>query len=50
VGHRELTLATLAVVLPLAMLSWHLVEAPALRAARRWLTRRRPQAMAVPAL
>lgn len=39
VGHRELTLATLAVVLPLAMLSWHLVEAPALRAARRWLGR-----------
>ena len=28
-------------VLPLAMLSWHLVEAPALRATRRWMARRR---------
>jgi peptidoglycan/LPS O-acetylase OafA/YrhL len=35
-----LSLATLAVVLPLSMLSWHLVEAPAMRAARRWLGRR----------
>lgn len=39
VGPIGLSLATLAVVLPLAMLSWHLVEAPALRAARRWLGR-----------
>jgi peptidoglycan/LPS O-acetylase OafA/YrhL len=30
---------TLLVVLPLAMLSWHFVEAPAMRAARRWLRR-----------
>ncbi len=45
VGPVPLTLATLAVVLPLAMLSWHLVELPALRAARRWLGRRGPQAL-----
>jgi len=44
VGPVGLTLATLAVVLPLAALSWHLVERPALRAARRWLGRRAPQA------
>ncbi|UQA57871.1 hypothetical protein [Polyangium aurulentum] len=41
-GPVGLTLVTLAVVLPLAMLSWHLVEAPSLRAARRWLKRRAP--------
>jgi len=48
-GPVGLTLVTLAVVLPLAMLSWHLVEAPSLRAARRWLKRRAPQAVAVAA-
>jgi peptidoglycan/LPS O-acetylase OafA/YrhL len=35
---------TLLVVLPLAMLSWHFVEAPSMHAARRWL--RRPAASA----
>lgn len=45
VGPGALTLAAMAVVLPLAMLSWHLVEAPALRLARRWLSRGRIQAV-----
>lgn len=36
-GPGQLLASTLAVALPLAMLSWHLVEAPALAAARRWL-------------
>ncbi|MEX5744918.1 acyltransferase family protein [Massilia sp. X63] len=49
VGPVALTLATLALVLPLAMLSWHLVEAPALRAARRWLGRGTPQPVALAA-
>lgn len=31
---------TLAVLVPLVLLSWHCVEAPAMRAARRWLRRR----------
>lgn len=30
---------TLLVVVPLSMLSWHLVESPCMRAARRWLRR-----------
>lgn len=47
-GPVALTLATLALVLPLAAASWHLVEAPALAAARRWLAKRRP-AMLAPA-
>jgi peptidoglycan/LPS O-acetylase OafA/YrhL len=41
-GPLRLLAVTLLVTVPLAMLSWHLVEAPALRAARRWL--RRPAA------
>jgi peptidoglycan/LPS O-acetylase OafA/YrhL len=49
VGPVALTLATLAVVLPLAVLSWHLVEAPALRSMRRWLKRGAPQQLAVAA-
>lgn len=36
-GPLALTAVSIAAVLPLAMLSWHLVEAPALRAARRLL-------------
>jgi peptidoglycan/LPS O-acetylase OafA/YrhL len=40
-GPPALLAATLAVVLPLAMLSWHLVEAPALRATRKLLRPRR---------
>lgn len=46
-GHWELSLATFAVVLPLAMLSWHLVEAPVLGATRRWMKRRSPQGVAM---
>jgi peptidoglycan/LPS O-acetylase OafA/YrhL len=38
-GAKTMVLAALLVTLPLAMLSWHLVEAPAMRAARRWLRR-----------
>lgn len=41
VGPVALLAAALAVVLPLAMLSWHLVEAPALRATRKLLRPRR---------
>ena len=36
-----------AVVLPIAMLSWHLVELPALRAARRWLAPRKEVSLAI---
>jgi peptidoglycan/LPS O-acetylase OafA/YrhL len=43
-GAKTLVLAALLVTVPLAMLSWHWVEAPALRAARAWL--RRTQARA----
>jgi len=46
-GPLPLTLITAAVVVPMAMLSWHLVEAPALRATRRWLARRKVQQTAV---
>jgi peptidoglycan/LPS O-acetylase OafA/YrhL len=49
VGPLGLSLATLAVVLPLAMLSWHLVVAPSLRAARRWLKRGAPKGVALAA-
>jgi len=38
-GPKRLALVTLTLVIPLAMLSWHLVERPALRGARRWLQR-----------
>lgn len=47
IGPVGLTLATLALVLPLAMLSWHLVEQPALRAVRRRLGRRVQEQVAV---
>jgi peptidoglycan/LPS O-acetylase OafA/YrhL len=47
VGPVGLSLATLALVLPLAMLSWHLVEAPAMRAVRRRLGRGKTQPSAV---
>jgi peptidoglycan/LPS O-acetylase OafA/YrhL len=40
-GPLGLLAAGLAVILPLAMLSWHLVEAPALRALRRRFAPRR---------
>ncbi|WP_177207873.1 acyltransferase family protein [Massilia yuzhufengensis] len=49
VGPVGLTLATVAVVVPVAMLSWHAVESPALRATRRWLGSRQPQRERVPA-
>lgn len=42
-GPVALTAATVVVVLPLAMLSWHFVEAPALAVTRRWLGRRKTQ-------
>jgi len=38
-GAKTLVLGALLVTLALAMLSWHWVEAPAMRAARRWLKR-----------
>jgi peptidoglycan/LPS O-acetylase OafA/YrhL len=38
-GAKTLVLAALLVTVPLAMLSWHWVEAPALRTARAWLRR-----------
>ncbi len=38
-GPKRLTVVSLAVVIPLAMMSWHLVERPSLRAVRRWLRR-----------
>lgn len=41
VGAKTLLLATLLVTVPLAVFSWHCVEAPAMRAARRWLKRTR---------
>jgi len=44
-GPVALLLASLAVIVPLSMLSWHLVEAPALRALRR---RFAPRRVAVP--
>ena len=47
-GPVGLSLATLAVVLPIAMLSWHWVESPALRAARRWIGGSKTQAIAGP--
>lgn len=34
--------AALALTVPVAMLSWHLVEGPAMRAARRWMARPAP--------
>ena len=39
--HRVMAAANLAAVLPLAVLSWYLVEKPALTTARTWLKRRR---------
>lgn len=48
-GPVALTAATLVLVLPLAMLSWHFVELPALRAARRWLGRRKVATVAMTA-
>jgi peptidoglycan/LPS O-acetylase OafA/YrhL len=47
IGALRLTAVALLVILPVAMLSWHFVEAPAQRLARRWLrsakeTRRAP--------
>lgn len=39
-GPKRLTVVSLAVVIPLAMMSWHLVERPALRAVRGWLGKR----------
>jgi peptidoglycan/LPS O-acetylase OafA/YrhL len=41
-GALRLLVVALLVTIPVAMLSWHFVEAPALRGARRWL--RRPRA------
>ncbi|GAB3412947.1 acyltransferase [Massilia agilis] len=41
-GALRLTALAMIVTLALAVLSWHWVEAPALRAARRWLRRARP--------
>ena len=46
VGPVGLSLAAVAAVVPLAMLSWHLVEAPSLRTVRRWLARGRRHASA----
>jgi peptidoglycan/LPS O-acetylase OafA/YrhL len=43
-GALRLTALAVAVVVPVAMLSWHFVEAPALGAAKRWLKRRHPAA------
>jgi peptidoglycan/LPS O-acetylase OafA/YrhL len=39
IGALRLTAVALLVILPVAMLSWHFVEAPAQRLARRWLRR-----------
>lgn len=49
-GALQLLALGLLVTVPVAMLNWHLVEAPALRAARRWLRPRRsaPVAAAAP--
>jgi peptidoglycan/LPS O-acetylase OafA/YrhL len=41
-GALRLLAVALLVTIPVAMLSWHLVEAPALRAVRRWFRRPRP--------
>jgi peptidoglycan/LPS O-acetylase OafA/YrhL len=40
VGPYAMCAISILTVLPVAMLSWHLVEAPALRATRRWIRRR----------
>ncbi|MCS0606750.1 acyltransferase [Massilia solisilvae] len=48
-GALRLTLLAMAVTLALAALSWHLVEAPALRLARRWLGQHRRLIAAGPA-
>ncbi len=45
-GPLRLLAFGLAVIVPVAMLSWHLVESPALRATRRWLARHRPASAA----
>jgi peptidoglycan/LPS O-acetylase OafA/YrhL len=37
---------TLLLAVPLAMLSWHYVEAPAMQLAQRWLSARRAAAKA----
>lgn len=42
IGALRLTALALLVIVPLSMLSWHLVEAPAQRLARRWLRRGTP--------
>ena len=39
VGPYAMCAISILAVLPVAMLSWHLVEAPALRATRRWIKR-----------
>lgn len=44
--HRIMALANLAAVLPLAALSWYLVEKPALTGARSWLKSRRTKGTA----
>lgn len=44
--HRIMALANLAAVLPLAALSWYLVEKPALSGARNWLKSRRTKGTA----
>lgn len=42
IGALRLTALSLLVIVPLAMLSWHLVEAPAQRLARRWVRSKLP--------
>lgn len=44
--HRIMALANLAAVLPLAVMSWYLVEKPALVGARQWLKMRRSRVAA----